>query len=126
MVSEGNFIRKEGSTNLHNHPFLEDLKSSPFKPPEPESIDRKELRELVRKGYVIEKNGIFFSEFAILEATQIISSLLNEKPEGVTVAEIRIALNTTRKYVLPILNHLDEIGVTLRRDDVRIAGKRLK
>ena len=57
---------------------------------------------------------------------KLLRDLLNEKPEGVTVAEIRIALNTTRKYVLPILNHLDEIGVTLRRDDVRIAGKKLK
>ena len=126
VAIEGNFIRKEGSSDLSNHPFLDDLRSSLFKPPEPESIDRKELRELVRQGYVIEKSGIFFSKFAISEATQIISSLLNEKPEGVTVAEIRIALDTTRKYVLPILNHLDEIGVTLRRDNVRIAGKRLK
>ena len=66
-----------------------------------------------------------FSAAAITEATKIISSLLIKKPEGVTVAEIRIALDTSRKYALPLLNHLDEIGVTIRRDNVRIAGKRL-
>ena len=125
VLVEGNFLRKKGSSNLNSHPFLEDLRNSLFKPPNPESIDRKELRELVRKGHVVEQSGIFFSELAISEATRIISSLLSEKPEGVTVAEIRIALNTTRKYALPILNHLDEIGVTLRRENVRIAGKRL-
>ena len=122
---EGNYVQKQGRSNLLDHPFLNDLQSSLFQPPDPDSITRKELRELVRKGYVIDHNGIFFSAAAITEATKIISSLLIEKPEGVTVAEIRIALNTSRKYALPLLNHLDEIGVTIRRDSVRIAGKRL-
>ncbi len=122
---EGNYLRKEGSTNLDMHPFLEELKNSLFKPPDPDNVDRKELRELVRKGYVVEQSNIFFSVLAISEATRILSSLLEEKPEGLTVAEIRKALETTRKYALPLLNYLDEVGVTLRRGDVRIAGKRL-
>jgi len=44
---------------------------------------------------------------------------------GVTVAEVRQALGTTRKYLLPLLGHLDATGVTRRRGDVRVAGPKL-
>jgi selenocysteine-specific elongation factor len=50
---------------------------------------------------------------------------LIDKPDGVTVAEVRDALGTTRKHALPLLSLLDNRGATRRRDDVRIAGPRL-
>jgi selenocysteine-specific elongation factor len=40
----------------------------------------------------------------------------------VTVADVRDLLDSTRKYVLPILNRLDAEGVTRRRGDERIPG----
>jgi len=43
----------------------------------------------------------------------------------VTVAEIRDALETTRKFALPICAILDSTGVTRRREDLRIPGPRL-
>jgi selenocysteine-specific elongation factor len=36
-----------------------------------------------------------------------------------TVAEARDLLATSRKYVLPLLEHLDATGVTLREGDYR-------
>lgn len=36
-----------------------------------------------------------------------------------TAAEVRDHFNTSRKYVLALLEHLDEIGVTVREGDVR-------
>jgi selenocysteine-specific elongation factor len=41
------------------------------------------------------------------------------------MSEIRAALDTTRKYALPLVAHLDANGVTRRRGDLRIAGPRL-
>ena len=41
------------------------------------------------------------------------------KKEGMTVAEFRDMLGTTRKYALPLLEHLDSNGVTLRVGDQR-------
>ena len=79
----------------------------------------------MRRGLIIEQNGIFFSQNAVTSAARRIQVLLNENPEGVTVGEVRIALDSTRKYVLPLLNYLDQIGATVRRNDVRLAGKRL-
>ena len=38
--------------------------------------------------------------------------LLAERPEGVTVSVVREALGSSRKYVLPLLAHLDATGMT--------------
>ena len=86
---------------------------------------RQELRELVRRGLLVEQNGIYFAQEAVTAAAKAISTLLSKNSSGVTVGEIRETLGSTRKFVLPLLNHLDEIGATIRRDDVRLAGKRL-
>ena len=37
----------------------------------------------------------------------------------ITLAEVRDMLNTTRKYVQALLEHLDTIGVTMRDGDAR-------
>lgn len=110
---------------LADHPFIAELEAEPFTPPAPDDVDRGELRELVRRGLVIEEGGIFFAASAIDAATEVVAGLLTEKPEGVTVAEIREALGTTRKYAMPLLAHFDGTGRTRRRDDLRIAGRRL-
>ena len=125
VVIEGNYLRKEGEGDLTGHSFLQDLKKNLFKPPDPISIDKSELRELVRRGLVVEEGGIFFSPEATEEATRVLASMLKEKPEGITVGEIREELRTTRKYVLPLLAYLDSSGITIRRGDVRLAGKRM-
>ena len=62
---------------------------------------------------------------AIEQACDEIRALLADHPEGVTVAQIRDRLGASRKYVLPLLAHLDGTGRTRRRGDLRIAGPRL-
>ena len=125
VLIEGKYLRMEGADNLSDHPYLGQLESNLFKPPDAGSVDPRELRELVRRELIIEQNGIFFSQKAVTSAAKRIRVLLKRNPEGVTVGEVRIALDSTRKYVLPLLNHLDQIGATVRRNDVRLAGKRL-
>ena len=125
VLIEGKYLRMEGADNLSDHPYLDQLESNLFKPPDADSVDPRELRELVRRELIIEQNGIFFSQKAVTSAAKRIRVLLKRNPEGVTVGEVRIALDSTRKYVLPLLNHLDQIGATVRRNDVRLAGKRL-
>ena len=125
VLIEGNYLRVEGADNFSNHPYLEKLESNLFKPPDADDIDPRELRELVRRGLIIEQNGIFFSQKAVSSAAGTIQVMLEENPEGVTVGEVRMALDSSRKYVLPLLNYLDQIGATVRRNDVRLAGKRL-
>lgn len=125
VVVEGSYLRKEGGDNLADHALLQELETNLFTPPKPNNIDPNELRELVRRGLIVEEDGIYFSPKAAREATAIISRMLKNKPEGVTVSEIREGLHTTRKYALPLLAYLDSSGVTIRRGDVRFAGKRM-
>jgi selenocysteine-specific elongation factor len=68
---------------------------------------------------------VWFAPSAIDAAARAVAELLQAKPDGVTVAEIRDALGTTRKYLLPLLGILDGTGRTRRRGDLRVGGPRL-
>jgi selenocysteine-specific elongation factor len=122
----GGRARPAGSDDpLVGHPFLDRLRAQPFSPPSPDGIDRAELRSLVTSGAVVERDGLYFAASAVDEAAHLLAALLVEMPDGLTVAQIRDALGTSRKYLLPLLAHLDANGVTRRRGDLRIAGPRL-
>jgi len=110
---------------LDDHPYLAALEGAPFSPPDPDGVDRGELRELVRRGQVLSKDGVYFAATAVEQAARQMARLLAVEPDGVTVAAFRDSLGCTRKYAVPLATILDETGRTRRRGDVRIAGPRL-
>jgi selenocysteine-specific elongation factor len=127
-VDAGRARRRDAAAGaLAAHPFVAELEASPFTPPDPVAagLDRAELRELVRRGLVVERDGVWFAPSAVDAAARIVARLLDAAPEGVTASAVREALGTTRKYALPLLAVLDATGVTRRRGDVRIGGPRL-
>ncbi len=124
-VLRGRLRSTEDTDPLANHPFLAAAEASPFMPPAPNGVDRDELRLLVQQGRLMESNGIHFAASAVTQAALVVSQLLTNQPEGLTVAAVRDSWNTTRKYALALLAHLDSTGVTRRRGDLRIAGPRL-
>ena len=115
---------------LAEHPFLATLAQQPFSPPEPSApgvpaVSPAELREMLRRGLVVSVDGVVFPAAAVDRAAEVVAGLLEARPEGFTVAEFRDAVGTTRKYALPLLAALDAAGMTRRRGDLRIAGRRL-
>jgi selenocysteine-specific elongation factor len=94
-------------------------------PPAADDVDRGDLRELVRRGHVVQRDGVYFHEATIANAAQVAAGLLATAPDGFTVAEFRDATGASRKFVLPLVAELDARGITRRRDDHRIAGPRL-
>ena len=110
---------------LAQHPYLSDLESHLFKPPPPDGIDRQQLRELVRRGLVIECDGIYFSPTALNKAKEVAWSLSLENQEGFTVSQLREALDTSRKYLLALVGYLDAHGFTRRNGDFRKPGPAL-
>ena len=115
---------------LAEHPFLAALAQQPFSPPEPTAagvpaVAPAELREMLRRGLVVSQDGVVFPAAAVDRAAEVVAGLLEARPEGFTVAEFRDAVGTTRKYALPLLAALDAGGMTRRRGDLRIAGRRL-
>ncbi|MEM7323163.1 MAG: selenocysteine-specific translation elongation factor [Actinomycetota bacterium] len=125
QVVAGRATIGEVADPLADHPWVKALEAEPFAPPGADGVDRGELRELVRRGTVIESDGVYFAKSSIDRATALLRDALQEKPGGVTVAEIRDVFGTTRKYALPLLAYFDGNGITRRREDVRIAGPRM-
>lgn len=108
-----------------DHPALAELLDGGFMPPALADVDRNDLRELVRRGHVVQRDGIGFHRDAIEAAGYVAAELLAEYTDGFTVAQFRDATGASRKYVLPLVAELDARGVTRRREDVRIGGPRL-
>ncbi len=110
-----------------SHPWLDALDASPWSPPSPVEWDvpRPLLRRLVTSGRVVERDGVWWSATAVDAAAITVARLLADSPAGITVAQVRDALGSSRRHVLPLMAHLDATGVTRRRGDVRIAGPRL-
>jgi len=111
---------------LRDHPWLVALDAQPFTPPPPDGVNRDIVREAVRRNLVVERDGIYFSASAVDAAARTVARILQDKADAdISVAELRDALGTTRKYLLPLLGILDAAGVTRRRGETRIAGPRL-
>ena len=101
-----------------------------FQPPEPASFAPqaggnaaaiKDLLELC----VAEGHLVFIADEVYLHADHEaeMRRLIREKlaaGKGLTVAEIRDLLGTTRKYAVPLCEYLDRIGLTRREGDLRL------
>ncbi len=124
-VDAGRATIGEAVDPLADHPWVAALAAEPFAPPGADGVDRGEIRELVRRGIVVEQDGVYFARSSMDLAIGRLGAALADQPTGLTVAEIRDLLGTTRKYALPLLAHLDGNGITRRREDVRIAGPRM-
>lgn len=125
QVVAGRATIGEVADPLADHPWVKALEAAPFHPPGPDGVDRGELRELVRRGTVIESDGVYFAKASVDQAMALVRDALADKPAGLTVAEIRDIFDTTRKFALPLLAYFDGNGITRRREDVRIAGPRM-
>ena len=126
VVLEGGRVRLEAVGDpLAGHPYVAALEAGGFSPPEPVGVDRAELAELVRRGLVVARDGVYFAPSTLDAAARRVAALLIDNPDGVTVAQVRDALGTTRRHALPLLAHFDATGVTRRRGDLRIGGPRL-
>ncbi len=73
-----------------------------------------EQEQLVKLG-----DGVLFMKETYDEAVAALVAYLHERG-NMTAAEARDALGTTRKYILPLLEHLDTIKITRRIGDERV------
>ena len=124
-VMGGRARRRVSIDPLADHPYIAALAAGRLAPPGPDGVDRAELRELVRRGYVVERDGVWFHPAAVAEATSRLAPILRSNEGGITASQAREAFGVSRKYALPLLGELDARGITRRRGDLRVAGPRL-
>lgn len=115
----------EARDPLADHPFLAVLLAGGVAPPDPVDVDRTQLRELIRRKLVVERDGLCFHPQAIEHTAAAAARLLDADPDGFTLSQLREALGNTRKHAVPLATELDARGITRRRGDVRIAGPKL-
>lgn len=125
VVDAGLVLPADAVDPYKDHPFLDELLAGGFTPPSGDAVDRNDMRELARRGHIIQRDGVVFHTATIDEAALVAARLLAEHQDGFTVAQFRDATGASRKFVLPLVSELDKRGITRRRDDVRIAGARL-
>ena len=100
--------------------YIKALEQSPFAPPSDDPLDPELLGVLVDEGKVVRVNeSVVFSSSAYHEMTQRITAHLQANGT-ITVAEARNLFDTSRKYILPLLEYLDQQRITRRVGDDRV------
>ncbi len=109
--------------------LVAELSRTPFAPPSLADLARaagasastveRLLGLLLQTREVVRAQDIWFTSAAIARATEIIGGLAKKRNGEIVVPEVRDALGTTRKYLIPLLEYLDSASVTVRRGDKR-------
>jgi selenocysteine-specific elongation factor len=114
--------------------IAETLRLGGLTPPDPKEIvtnaeSKRAVDRLLREGTIVRAvdcakgKEILFHQDAIEDAKQRLAPLLERVP-GLLVTEIGAALGISRKYSMPLLDHLDTIRFTRRINDRRMLGAR--
>ncbi len=107
---------------------LEAFRASPYTPPgraEVEAMVGAEvMNALIEQGRIIKLgDGILFLRETYQEATARIIAFIREHGK-ITVAEARDMTGATRKYILPLLEHMDALHITRRAGDERVLAEK--
>jgi selenocysteine-specific elongation factor len=104
--------------------LVQALGARPFDPPSrkdltPDALSQRALRFLIETGEVVEINAeLVMAVQGVAQATDVIQRFLREHGPA-TVSDLRQALGSSRRVVVPLLEYLDRTFVTLRQGDKR-------
>jgi selenocysteine-specific elongation factor len=100
--------------------YLKSLAQNPYSPPSDLAIDAELLDVLIDQRQVVKvSDNVVFVASAYKEMLDRIMSHLKSQGK-ITVAEVRDMFQTSRKYALALMEHLDEQKVTRRVGDERV------
>ncbi len=99
-------------------PRIDELRAK-FPKYNPERVDRV-LGLLVDQGTVVKlKDEVLFHRETVEEAKRIIAEAIRARGP-IEAAQVRDLTGTSRKYVIPLLEHLDDVGFTRRVENRRV------
>ena len=131
LVEEGPLVRSSAHRALMSPEqeravdlYVESLERDPFAPSTEAAIDPELLGAIVAQGRVVRVgDGVVFAARAYNEMVERIVGRLKEQG-SITVADVRDLFGTTRKYALPLMEHLDQEHITRRVGDQRVLVRR--
>ncbi len=132
LVDDGVAAEDNGLIRLPNHSvtlsdgqragidaYLSALRSNPYSPPTDAALPDDLLSLLVDEGRVVRVNeSVVYDSDAYAEMVDGIVSAIRENG-SINVAQVRDKFQTSRKYALSMLEHLDQQRVTRRVGDDR-------
>ena len=130
VVGEGAVVRLashhvalDPATAAARDRLLTSIEAGGFAPPLASELDADSalLRALTDSGELVRVGDFYLTGARAAEARRLVRTRIEESG-GVTVAEIRDLLGTTRKYAVPLCEWLDATGATIRRGDLRVLG----
>ena len=100
--------------------YLNSLQKDPYSPSADAKVSQELLSVLIDQGKVVRvADGVIFAASAYKEMTDRIVEYL--KAQGsITVADARTMFDSSRKYILPLMEHLDQQQITRRNGDERV------
>lgn len=141
LVSEGELVEEQGKLRLKGHEIrlkedeqklfdrvAEEFEDGGFTPPGIDGVlqgakDRtagKVKTALLETGTLVDLGeSVLMHRDAVAKARGLVEEMFRSQPE-LSASEIRQKLNTTRRYLIPLLNHFDSTGLTQRRGDKRV------
>ena len=106
--------------------ILQEFASNPLSPPTKEEITirgpeyEEVLLFLIEQDRLVElKDGILFRKEDFEKIKNMVIDFIGKQGQA-TVSELREHISTTRKYMVPILEKLDQLGITQREGDKRL------
>ena len=133
LVMEGAVVDERQSLRLPDHEitltpkmeeeasaYLNSLQKDPYSPPSDQKVSAELLAVLVDQGKIVRVgDGVIFDANVYREMTERIVQHLKDQG-NITVAEARTMFDTSRKYILPLLEHMDQQQITRRTGDERV------
>jgi len=132
FVREGSFVRRASHRVQLPQPLraagaklAEGLSLKPFDPPSrkelaPDVVSQRALRFLIETGEAVEISAeLVMTVSSVTQATSKIRTFITGHGPA-TVSELRQALGSSRRVIVPLLEYLDRTFVTLRQGDKRV------
>jgi selenocysteine-specific elongation factor len=99
--------------------LVHELEADLFSPPDVgelaarHGVDHRQLLAMQHRGEVVRAGAIVFAGSAVAEAVRRLETLASGQEGGTfTAAQAKEAWGTTRRFAIPLLEHLDTLGVT--------------
>jgi len=131
FVRVGSVVRRAAHRPMLPEPLqaagaklVQALAARAFDPPSrkemaPDAVSQRALRFLIETGEVVEINAeLVMAAQGVTQAISIIQQFIREHGPA-TVSDLRQALGSSRRVVVPLLEYLDRTFVTLRQGDRR-------